>query len=51
MYKICHTEESLRRQREPEAGFPGAMGKQPYEKIAHTLSDCSDIALKSWTGM
>lgn len=36
MYKICHTEESSRRQRELEAGLLDAMGKQPYEKIALT---------------
>lgn len=39
MYKICHTEESSRRQRELEAGLLEAMRKQPYEKI--TLTDLS----------
>lgn len=37
MYKICHTEESSRRQRELENGLLDAMQKQPYEKI--TLTD------------
>ena len=37
MYKICHTEESSRRQRELETGLLNAMQKQPYEKI--TLTD------------
>ena len=37
MYKICHTEESTRRQREMEQGLLEAMGRQPYEKI--TLTD------------
>lgn len=37
MYKICHTEESSRRQRELETGLLEAMQKQPYEKI--TLTD------------
>ena len=36
MYKICHTEESSRRQRELERGLLQAMGKQPYEKITLT---------------
>lgn len=36
MYKICHTEESSRRQRELETGLLDAMRKQPYEKIALT---------------
>lgn len=36
MYKICHTEESSRRQRELEAGLLAAMSKQPYEKITLT---------------
>ena len=37
MYKICHTEESSRRQRELEQGLLEAMGSLPYEKI--TLTD------------
>lgn len=37
MYKICHTEESSRRQRELEAGLLDAMQTQSYEKI--TLTD------------
>ena len=37
MYKLCHTEESTRRQRELEQGLLKAMGSQPYEKI--TLTD------------
>ena len=36
MYKICHTEESSRRQRELEAGLLEAMGKSPYDKITLT---------------
>jgi len=36
MYKICHTEESSRRQRELEQGLLAAMGHQPYEKITLT---------------
>ena len=36
MYKICHTEESSRRQRELEQGLLEAMGKTPYEKITLT---------------
>lgn len=36
MYKICHTEESLNRQREMEAGLLHYMQKMPYDKI--TLS-------------
>lgn len=36
MYKICHTEESSRRQRELEQGLLMALGKQPYEKITLT---------------
>ena len=39
MYKICHTEESSRRQRELERGLLQAMGEQPYEKI--TLTELS----------
>ena len=33
MYKICHTEESTRRQRELERGLLEAMGRQPYQDI------------------
>lgn len=36
MYKICHTEESSRRQRELERGLLAAMNQQPYEKITLT---------------
>ena len=36
MYKICHTEESSRRQRELEQGLMDAMTHQPYEKITLT---------------
>ena len=36
MYKICHTEESSRRQRQLEAGLLEAMGKSPYGKISLT---------------
>ena len=36
MYKICHTEESSRRQRELEAGLLEAMKILPYEKITLT---------------
>lgn len=44
MYKICHTEESSRRQRELEAGLLAALGKQPYEKI--TLSElCRELKI------
>lgn len=37
MYKICHTEESSRRQRELEQGFLEALRNQPYAKM--TLTD------------
>lgn len=37
MYKICHTEESSRRQRQLEQGMLDAMQNLPYEKI--TLTD------------
>ena len=37
MYKICHTEESSRRQRELEQGFLEALHTQPYAKL--TLTD------------
>lgn len=44
MYKICHTEESSRRQRALEQGLLAAMKRQPYEKI--TLTDlCRQLAL------
>lgn len=36
MYKICHTEESSRRQRELEAGLLEAMAVQEYRKITLT---------------
>ena len=36
MYKICHTEESSRRQRELEAGLLEAIKNFPYEKITLT---------------
>ena len=36
MYKICHTEESSRRQRVLEQGLLTAMEKQPYAKITLT---------------
>ena len=36
MYKLCHTEESSKRQRELENGLLTAMTKQPYEKITLT---------------
>lgn len=37
MYKICHTEESSRRQRELEQGLLDTLGITPYNKI--TLTD------------
>lgn len=37
MYKICHSEESSRRQRELEQGFLRALSEQAYDKI--TLTD------------
>ena len=37
MYKICHSEESSRRQRELEQGFLNMLHTQPYNKI--TLTD------------
>jgi len=44
MYKICHTEESSRRQRELEQGLLKAMGLQLYEKI--TLTElCRNLQL------
>ena len=36
MYKICHSEEASRRQRELEQGFLNALGSQGYEKIKLT---------------
>lgn len=36
MYKICHTEDSSRRQRELEQGFLAALGSQTYNKITLT---------------
>ena len=36
MYKICHTEESSRRQRELEQGLLDFLRREPYEKIALT---------------
>ena len=36
MYKLCHTEESSRRQRQLEQGLLDAMQHQPYEKITLT---------------
>ena len=44
MYKICHTEESSRRQRELEAGLLAAMGSREYRKI--TLTDlCRELGI------
>lgn len=37
MYKICHTEDSSRRQRELEQGFLKMLLSQPYDKV--TLTD------------
>lgn len=37
MYKICHTEDSSRRQRALEQGFLDLLHSQPYDKI--TLTD------------
>ena len=49
MYKICHTEESSRRQRELETGLLEAMGRLPYEKITLTeLCRQLDIPRKSF---
>ena len=36
MYKICHTEESSRRQRELEQRFLNALRSQAYDKIVLT---------------
>ena len=49
MYKICHTEDSSRRQRELEQGFLNLLQEQPYDKI--TLTDLCrqlDIPRKSF---
>lgn len=44
MYKICHTEESSRRQRALEQGLLKAMGAQPYARI--TLTElCRDLQI------
>lgn len=44
MYKLCHTEESSRRQRELEAGLLFALGRQPYSKI--TLTElCRELGI------
>lgn len=49
MYKICHTEESSRRQRELEQGLLDAMQRQPYAKITLTdLCRSLDIPRKSF---
>jgi AcrR family transcriptional regulator len=49
VYKICHTEESSRRQRELESGLLEAMGKNPYGKITLTeLCSQLDIPRKSF---
>ena len=49
MYKICHTEESSRRQRELEAGLLKAMETLPYDKIKLTeLCHQLDIPRKSF---
>lgn len=44
MYKLCHTEDSSRRQRQLEAGLLRTMQSQPYEKI--TLTElCRQLAI------
>lgn len=49
MYKICHTSESSRRQRELEAGMLSALQNQSYEKITLTqLCRKLDIPRKSF---
>lgn len=49
MYKICHSEESSRRQRILERGLLAAMGTQPYNKIQLTeLCRQLDIPRKSF---
>lgn len=40
MYKICHTEDSSRRQRELEQGFLDALRHQTYDKIKLTDLCC-----------
>lgn len=42
MYKICHTEESTRRQRALERGLLEAMGRQPYQQIT-LVSLCQQL--------
>lgn len=44
MYKICHTEESSRRQRELEQGLLAAMKRHPYDKITLTQL-CSELQI------
>ena len=44
MYKICHTEESSRRQRELEQGLLEAMKRHPYAKITLTQL-CSELQI------
>lgn len=49
MYKVCHTEESSRRQRELEQGLLLAMKEQPYRKITLTeLCRRMDIPRKTF---
>jgi len=49
MYKICHTEESSRRQRKLAQGLLDAMQKQPYAKITLTeLCRTMEIPRKSF---
>ena len=44
MYKICQTEQSIRRQRELEQGLLRLMGKRNYEEL--TVKDlCDEMAL------
>ena len=44
MYKICQTEQSIRRQRELEQGLLRLMGKRNYEDL--TVKDlCDEMAL------
>ena len=44
MYKICHTEESSRRQRELERGLLKVLESQPYEKL--TLTElCRELGI------
>lgn len=44
MYKICHTEESSRRQRELEQWLLEAMKRHPYDKITLTQL-CSELKI------